>query len=311
MTATNPRHLLKWPDQGVEMAFRLIPAGEFRMGSRGYDPNEEPIHTVRIPEPFWMAETPVTQAQFALWTVAENVEHENHFKGDPNHPAENMAWYQAIQYCKWLTRTKHLGLPVGYNWACLPTEAEWEYSCRAGTETEYHSGDGTAALRNVGWYEEKSDSGSTHPVAQKAPNRFGLFDTHGNVWEWCYDLYDYYVYRDRSDGDIDCGEELRRTEWQSVTEKLHKWSRYRVLRGGSWCFSAGRCRSACRFGNAPGGEYSGAGFRVCLVRGPVLLADSLEVLTEKAPGLVNGGRAMKPESDRPNASGVVDNSGDL
>ena len=128
------------------MAFRLIPAGSFRMGSRGYSAWEEPVHCVKIPEPFWMAETPATQAQFALWTRAERIKHENHFKGHPEHPAESMDWQQAVAFCAWLAHVKAGELPEGFSLVCLPTEAEWEYACRAGTETEYYSGDGEAAL---------------------------------------------------------------------------------------------------------------------------------------------------------------------
>ncbi len=131
-----PRQFLRWPEFGVDMAFRLIPAGRFRMGSRGYDSTEEPVHEVVIPEPFWMAETPVTQAQFALWTQADEIDHKNHFAGHPDHPAENMDWRQAVSFCDWLTRTKRADFPDGFRLACLPTEAEWEYACRAGTETE-------------------------------------------------------------------------------------------------------------------------------------------------------------------------------
>ena len=126
-------HILTWPEHGLEMTFRLIPAGSFRMGSRGYDEREEPVHRVLISEPFWLAETPVTQSQFALWTRSAKIEHENHFKGHPDHPAEKLNWEEATVFCAWLTREKSGEFPEGFTLARLPTEAEWEYACRAGT----------------------------------------------------------------------------------------------------------------------------------------------------------------------------------
>ena len=197
----------------VTMRFRLIPAGEFLMGSRGYSLDEEPIHRVVISEPFRMGETPVTQAQFAVWTASADYErwfaenkdkldegagpHRNYFTGgDPAVlPAEQLSWHEAGGYCEWLTSR----LPVE-QWAGLPTEALWEYACRGGTDTDYWSGDGEAALAEVGWYQENS-SQQTHPVkAKNRPNFFGLYDLHGNVWEWCRDVFDPEAYLPRPDG---------------------------------------------------------------------------------------------------------------
>jgi formylglycine-generating enzyme required for sulfatase activity len=146
------------------MAFRRIPKGSFRMGSRGYYAEEEPNHRVRITEDFWMAETPVTQAQFAIGTQAAGIDHTNHFDGRADNPAENMDWHQAVAYCAWLTETKSPTFPAGFSTAALPSEAQWEYACRAGAETEYHSGDGEEALARVGWHDEEWGVGSTHPV---------------------------------------------------------------------------------------------------------------------------------------------------
>jgi formylglycine-generating enzyme required for sulfatase activity len=280
------------------MAFRLIPAGSFRMGSRGYYADEEPIHTVIIPQDFWLAETPVTQTQFDLWTKTAGVDHKNHFDGHPDHPAENLDWRQANAFCAWLTQTQSAHLPLGFSLVCLPTEAEWEYACRAGTETEYYTGDGEAALMVAGWFGEDWDKGSTHPVGQKgqkSPNAFQVFDLHGNVWEWCHDRWDASAYRQRGKGKPDPGFALRREEWSQGFAALERSNAPRVLRGGSWGSSAGDCRSAFRFGFRPDVRDGIFGFRVCLVRGP---ADSQNRSgAEPVPG--DAGRGTRPESDGP------------
>ena len=166
----------------VEMAFRFIPpTGKrgFRMGSRDAPEDrmrahEQPVHRVRIPDGFWLGETPVTQAQFAAGTRAERIEHKNAFPGRPEHPAENMTWSQAIEYCAWLTQAEAGDFPPGQWLACLPTEAEWEYACRAETESDYYTDDGEAALDETGWYNVNSGD-QTHAVREKTkrPNVWG------------------------------------------------------------------------------------------------------------------------------------------
>ncbi len=107
----------------VPMSFQRIEPGEFLMGQRGENSEEEPVHCVRITHAFYLGTVPVTQAQFAVWTRAEKIEHENHIGGRPEHPAESLDWYQAANFCKWLAR---LGQASEGWMACLPTEAEWE-----------------------------------------------------------------------------------------------------------------------------------------------------------------------------------------
>ena len=248
----------------VSMRFCEIPAGEFRMGARGEYEREEPVHRVKITRAFWLGEMAVTQEQFAAWKR----DHKNHLDGKPRHPAESMTWFEAVDFCRWLTAR----LPDG-TMACLPTEAEWEYACRAGTTTEYHSGDGEDALKNAGWFGEEWNKGSTHPAGSKEPNAFGLFDMHGNVWEWCHDLCDDRPYCSRVDGVCDPGFAEREAFYRPEGDRERSDNLPRVLRGGSWCDSVRFCRSAVRGWFEPGRRLGNFGFRVCLVPGPQVSQD--------------------------------------
>jgi len=239
-----------------------------------------------------------------LWTGAEGIEHENHFKDRPEHPAENMDWRQAVAYCDWLTRVKSEELPEGSSLACLPTEAEWEHACRAGTDTEYYSGDGDAALAEVGWYGENS-GWETHPVGRKRPNAFGLFDMHGNVWEWCHDVWDESSYRRHADGATDPGREQRLTDWRAGLEGMTASDQARVLRGGSWDDTAVYCRSSIRVGGGPDDRAGRHGFRVCLVRGPAAGRGARRTGAAAEPGAGDGGRGTRPESEAAGGAGAV------
>jgi len=261
----------------VEMSFQLIEAGSFRMGSRGENPDEEPRHWMQFAKPFYLGTFPVTQQQFAQWRP----EHENGFPNNPHHPAENMNWHEANQYCSWLTTTCRDHLPAGYA-AGLPTEAQWEYACRAGTDTEYYTGDGEAALAAAGWYVGNSKS-QTHPVGQLQGNDFGLYDMHGNVWEWCVDSYDRQAYRKRVNNTCDPF-----VDGASYAD--------RVLRGGGWSYSPRYCRSACRFSRWPDFRYWIQSFRVCLFLGP---CPGQAVRAEQASaGMATRDEAATPQRDR-------------
>ena len=261
--AKNPEELSLKVSGKISMEFRLLPAGTFRMGARGESRYEEPIHEVTISRPFYMGIYPVTQEQFAVWTTECNVKHENRFPNKSKHPAESMDWQQAVDFCEWLNRVKAAGIPSGWR-AGLPSEAEWEYACRLmkdketkemySVDTEYYSGDGEAALDKVGWYSGNAGS-MTHPVGEKEGTSFGLYDLHGNVWEWCRDFWNMDAYK------------LRGVDERDPEERDGENAR-RVVRGGSWYVSAGDCRAAYRNSWLSRYRDRSRGFRVCLFSGP-------------------------------------------
>ena len=269
--------------EGITMTFLHIPAGRFRMGQRSGVADEEPVTEVEVPE-FWMGETPVTQEQYRVMAEACLAElsaiegnrgsEPSDFKDredSPQRPVEMVNWHEARVVASWLMgKMREAGtLPPGYV-VDLPPEALWEYACRAGTETEYWNGDGEAALAEVGWFDDNS-SDETHPVGEKErPNLWGLHDMHGNVWEWCADVYDAKACRKRIDGwtaavwtEKDAGEDAE--YWSDQDRK--KGNRNRVLRGGSWYNSAWYCRSAFRNWNRPVHRDWFFGFRLCVFPG--------------------------------------------
>ncbi len=235
------------------------------MGSRGYRDNnqniqwiEEPIHSVQMTEPYYLAVFPVTQAQFAAWTEATNLPHHYFFPNRPNNPAENVNWFNAVEFCDWIS--SHCATERIHGFRCgLPTEAQWEFACRAGTETEFFSGDGIGALSEVGWSGVLPGEGSTHPVgAKNRSNRNGLFDMHGNVWEWCWDEFYETTYMTRIDGVCDPCTPPRNQIVDPQSKKV------RVVRGGCWMNQMAFCRSATRFFRRPFGKDKYLGFRPCL-----------------------------------------------
>ena len=217
------------------MEFVLVPAGEFMMGY------SSAAHQVRLTKPFYLAKYELTQAQYEA-VIGSNP---SRFKGARN-PVEHVSWDDAVKFCEGVSA--QAGGTFG-----LPTEGQWEYACRAGSQTAYCFGDnakaggllGTDAKDVLGahaWYDRNSED-KTHPVGQKTPNGWGLYDLHGNVWEWC---------ADRS-GDYPSG---------SVTDPTGPTSGLlRVLRGGSFHLDARSCHSAYRPGGAPCLRNSGIGFR--------------------------------------------------
>ena len=215
-----------------------ISGGELQMGSKEYD-DEKPIHRVKL-SPFHIGKYPVTQVQ---WKALMGGENPSHFKVD-NHPIENVSWEMAMEFCQKLSKA------TGKTYR-LPTEAEWEYAARAGSTGRYCGYD-EELLGRYAWYGENSGN-QTHPVGKLKPNEFGLFDMHGNVWEWCADWYsDSYYAECKRQGLV-------------IDPQGPATGSYRVFRGGGWYSSAVFCRSACRGWYAPGLRYGGVGFRLVRV----------------------------------------------
>ena len=213
------------------LSWREFEAAQAR-NDAAYD-KEKPAHPVTLTQPFYMGKFVVTQEQYQTM-IGSNP---SHFKGKDN-PVESVSWDDARAFCKKLAeQTKQT--------VRMPSEAEWEYACRAGTTTTYHSGDAEADLARVAWYWENS-KGTTHPVGQKEPNLFGLYDMHGNVWQWCEDWDDYYG--------------------KSAVENPQGPAQgiYRLVRGGTWAGLPGACWSAHRVGYFPGDRGDFIGFRVAL-----------------------------------------------
>jgi formylglycine-generating enzyme required for sulfatase activity len=196
----------------VTLKMKLIPAGEFDMGNK----DNGPVHRVHLTRPFYLGIFPVTQTQYQRITG----ENPSHFKGE-DRPVECVSWDDAIKFCKKLSGK----LGQEYH---LPTEAEWEYTCRAGTTSEYCFGDDEEDFSDYGWYDEDHRLG-THPVGKKLPNSLGLYDMHGNVWEWCHDWYSDYPKGSVTDPFV------------SHSDDGH------IHRGGCWYLNARICGSAERF----------------------------------------------------------------
>ncbi|MGA3008597.1 MAG: formylglycine-generating enzyme family protein, partial [Opitutaceae bacterium] len=218
-----------------------ISPGTFTMGSppsEGGRYDEQPAHTVTISKGFWLGKTPVTQGQYQALT-GNNPSHFPNAGTDA--PVEQVSWGEAMKFCRKLTERERAAghLPEGYAYM-LPTEAQREYACRAGT-TEARYGD----VDDIAWYDGNSGN-STQPVAQKQPNAWGLYDMCGNVSEWCSDWYGAYP-----DG--------------RVSDPVGASSgEYRVFRGGGWDDPADVCRSASRSYNLPGSRFLFLGFRLAV-----------------------------------------------
>jgi len=220
----------------LDMTFVHIPSGKFWMGSPDDEPerdDDETMHEVILTQGFYMQTTPVTQLQWEKVMGSNPSE----FKGDPRRPVENVSWNDAKAYINKLHQRND-----GHRYR-LPTEAEWEYACRAGTTTPFAFGD------NITPDQANYDQKKTTPVGIFEPNDWGLYDMHGNVWEWCQDCYGAYLPRSVEDP----------TGAESGDS--------RVLRGGCRGYGAGRCRSALRDRFIPDCRHGVFGFRLVLLPG--------------------------------------------
>ena len=227
---------------GYELVY--IPGGVFMMGSpeeeEGRYDRESPLHEVQVSE-FYMGRYSVTNEEYGRFLAEHSDMKEPEYWGNrkynqPNQPVVGVSWDDAIQYAAWADLR-------------LPSEAEWEYACRAKTTTRFYTGDTENDLERVGWYEGNSDN-KLHPVGEKEPNGFGLYDMHGNVFEWCQDWFNEQYYANSP-----------RENPQGPEPGSH-----RVIRGGSWNAVARSCRAAFRNLHAPDYRGSNVGFR--LVRTP-------------------------------------------
>jgi formylglycine-generating enzyme required for sulfatase activity len=229
----------------LDLTLVALPAGSFQQGSpateRGRDSGEGPQMQTTLSKPFWLGATEVTQKQWQA-VMSDNP---SQFKDDQN-PVEKMSWQEAAEFCQKLTERERAAgrLPDGYVYA-LPTEAQWEFACRAGTTAEY-----AGTLADMAWYFKNTEGLTTKPVKQKEPNAWGLYDMHGNVWEWCADWYGKY-----SGGKV--------TDPKGPAE-----GSIRVARGGGWGDNATDSRSAFRVAFKPGQRGNSIGLRVALVPAP-------------------------------------------
>ena len=255
-----PQSLVDTVTNSIGMKLKLIPAGEFMMGSSKsaeavakefdtkaeYYENEHPQHRVRITRPFYLGTTEVTQGQFEAVMGTSPWKDKTYVKAGSDYAASYLSWEDAVEFCE------RLSAKEGKTYR-LPTEAEWEYACRAGSRTAYSFGDDSSDLGPYAWFEDNADEANekcAHQVGRKRANSWGLYDMHGNVYEWCSDWYegDYYA---NSPTDDPSGPATGST---------------RVARGGSWYRSPWRCRSANRIRDTPVIRNGNLGFRVAQVR---------------------------------------------
>ena len=249
--------------EGVDLGMNWIEPGTFLMGSPEDELgrfDDETQHQVTLTKGYWLGKYEVTQAQYEAVTG----ENPSKFIG-ADRPVEKVSWNDAMEFCKKLTEIEKAAgrLPEGYEYT-LPTEAQWEYACRAGTTTALNSGKNLSdkyqcsEMDEVGWYGYNSgrydsdgnltDNGKTFTVGQKKPNTWGLYDMHGNVWEWCFDRYGY-------------GDYPLTAEKDPIGALIGS---NRIARGGAWSLKAWQCRSAHRGVPDSDMRASSFGFRVAL-----------------------------------------------
>ena len=224
----------------IGMKLVLIPAGSFTMGSPegevGRQENET-SHKVTISKSFYLCSFEVTQDLYGKVTGSNPSQSKA-----PKNPVDSVSWEDAVSFCKKLSELPE-EKAIGRVYR-LPTEAEWEFACRAGGKATFSFGDSTGSLKDYAWTDQNSEG--PHPVGEKKPNRWGLYDMHGNVWEWCEDWY------------------APHTKDSAVDPLGPSQGPNKVFRGGSWIFGAIDSRSAVRFNNTPTYKNGHIGFRVAM-----------------------------------------------
>ena len=220
----------------VQIDLLRIPPGEFAMGSpegeEGHASNEGPVRRVRLSKAFYLGRFEITQAQYR----AVMGDAPGGAEGDGDMPVSQITYAEALEFCRHLSSAANVDVR-------LPTEAEWEYACRAGTQERYCSGSAEAELGRVAWYSGNSQ-GKAHPVGQKQPNAWGIYDMHGNVWEYCADFIDDYA-------------------TMASTDPVGRVTpRHGAMRGGGWMHGSEECRAATRL--ISDDMFGGAGFRIAL-----------------------------------------------
>ena len=263
---------------GVELDMILIPSGSFTMGAEkeeeGSRDDERPTHQVTIAKPFFMGRYPITQEQWRAVTKLPQIKRElkenpSNFKGSDRLPVESVSWYDTVEFCARLT--KH----TRKNYR-LPSEAQWEYACRAGTTTPFHFGetistdianyDGTDEKDGAYGKGEKGErrAKTTEVVFFKNANEFGLSEMHGNVWEWCADPWHSDYINAPNDGrvwDEKAKEDFYDNYLDAIDILLESGSAH-IMRGGSWYYDPRRCRSAYRGSDYLDWDRFNYGFRV-------------------------------------------------
>jgi formylglycine-generating enzyme required for sulfatase activity len=266
-----PRSGEDWTIPGLGLKMVSIAPGTFMMGSPETEAGRgtrESLHEVTLSKNYWLGEYVVTVGQFSVFVNAAHYQTQAErsdgmyvstaagtlwekrvgaswrnpsLMQDENYPVVGVSWYDAQAFCAWLNERERVAgrLPLAYAYT-LPTEAQWEYACRAG-----EAGPAIGNLDEMAWYGRNSGA-TTHPVGQKKPNRWRLYDMQGNVLQWCLDWF----------GNYPTGR---------VIDPLGPPAgSFRVDRGGSWFASAAGCRPACRLGNSPASRASNHGFRIAL-----------------------------------------------
>ena len=256
--------LLKFNIRGVDFELVQIPAGQFQMGSQTGDSDERPVHRIRIKESFYIGKTEVTVRQFQTFAQATGYKteaekgnwaynyawgfpivpghgfnrHQLKFHQTEDNPVVCISWNDAVAFCNWLSKE------TGRHYR-LPSEAEWEYACRGGKDFGYAENP-----NETGWYRDSS-GGRTHPAGQKKPNAWGLYDMHGNAWEWCLDVWHSNYKGAPTDG----------SPWLRE-DYLPRIAIRRVLRGGAWCRLDFELSASYRYRGTQDFRSDGSGFRI-------------------------------------------------